>query len=248
MLLAATATNAQTTATNWTAPDCNSVNHTLFTELDSGKVIVFVWVMPCVTCVNPSKTAYNVVQSLAATYPGKVRLYLADDLGDAGCSTLTGWVTANGIGSLSNMTVFSNSGNVIDENNFGGTGMPHIVVMGGPAHQLYYNKKGSASNDSVGIRSAVITAIGATGIESVDTKSRVVLSPNPVTNLCTVSYPTAIKSITVMAPTGRMIDQIKYVGGAMNPSVDMSRFAGGIYMLSITDEDGQTFVQKVVKQ
>lgn len=126
--------------------------------------------------------------------------------------------------------------------------MPHIVVMGGPAHQLHYNKKGSASNDSVGIRSAVITAIGATGVETVNTKLPLLLSPNPVTNLCSFSYPKAIKKIVVMATTGRVIDQAQYLGGTMNPSVDMSGYANGMYMLSITDEDGNTFVQKVVKQ
>ncbi len=249
LMLAAAISNGQTTATNWTATDCNGLSHTLFSQLDSGKVIVFAWVMPCGSCVNPSKTAYTAVQSFAASNPGKVRFYLADDLGDASCSTLSSWVTSNSIGSTANMKIFSNSGNVIDENDFGGSGMPHIIVMGGTSHQIYFNKKNSAANDAAGITSAINTAISATtSIASFSKKISFTVSPNPTTGSLSVQYGKAVTHVTVTSITGQVILDQEYPKGKMNPGIDASRYSDGIYMVKITDADGETGIQKVVKQ
>src|ERR1043165_5686641 len=87
---------AQTTATNFTATDCNATSHTLFTELDAGKIVVLVWVMPCAACISDAKAAFDAVGSFASSNPGKVVFYLSDDIGDAGCSTLNSWASTNG--------------------------------------------------------------------------------------------------------------------------------------------------------
>jgi len=248
LMLAAAISNAQTTATNWTAMDCNGLSHTLFSQLDSGKVIVFAWVMPCGSCVNPSKTAYNAVQSFATSHPGKVRFYLADDLGDASCSTLSSWVTSNSVGSTANMKIFGNAGNVIDENDFGGTGMPHIIVMGGTSHTIYFNQKNSAANDATGITSAINSAIGITGISSVSNKMTFSILPNPGTELFSIMYEKAVKKVTVISIDGRVIMEDGYPNGKINPSVDLSQHAKGVYLIKVTDADNNTGMEKVIKQ
>ena len=58
--------SAQTTATNFTANDCSGTPHTLFTELDAGKVVVIAFVMPCATCIAPTLSAYNHALSYAS--------------------------------------------------------------------------------------------------------------------------------------------------------------------------------------
>lgn len=247
-MLATAISNAQTTATNWTANDCDGISHTLFSELDSGKVIVFAWVMPCVSCINPSKTAYNTVQTYATSNPGKVRFYLADDLGDASCATLTSWVTTNSIGSTSNMKIFSNAGNLIDENNFGGTGMPHIIVMGGPSHTIFFNKKGSAANDATGITTAINSAIGAAGVRQVSHEAAFTVSPNPATDRLSINGSRAVRSIRLTLPNGQVVRELNFTTARTNPETDISQLASGIYMVSITDADGITSVHKVIKQ
>ncbi len=248
LLLTFATTNAQTTATNWTANDCNSVSHTLFSELDSGKVIVFVWVMPCASCVNGAKAAYNAVQSFATSNPGKVRYYLADDLGDATCSALTSWITTNSIGTLSNMTVFSNAGNVISESNFGGTGMPHVIVMGGSAHTIFYNKKGSLTNDQPGITTAITSAIGATATPVVSMDEALTVAPNPVKELFTVSYSELIGHITVTSVDGKIVKDVTFANGRMDPSVNLAGVAQGLYFVKIVDMQGRSVIKEVVKQ
>ncbi len=239
---------AQTTATNWTATDCNSTSHTLFNELDNGKVIVFVWVMPCGSCVAASTTAYNVVQSFATSNPGQVLFYLADDLGDANCAALTNWINSNSIGNTANMTIFGNSGNVINEADFGGTGMPHVIVMGGTNHQIFFNKKNSQANDQAGITTAINSALQALSINNVNSQIEFSVSPNPVSENFAVSYTKAIKKITVTAVNGQIVKEETFATGKKNPTVDMSETASGVYIIKITDIDDKTGIQKVIKE
>ena len=247
-LAAFTYSHAQT-ATNWTAQDCNSASHTLFTDLDAGKVVVMVWVMPCASCVNGATAAYNAAQSFASAYPGKVVYYLADDMGDASCSTLNTWITSNSIGNLSNMTVFSNAGNVIKESDFGGSGMPHVAVIGGGAqHKIYFNKMNSAANDQTGITTAIASAIAGAGVEQTTTAVRFSVAPNPAKENITVNYTNPIKKITIMTVTGQVLKTEDFGTGRINPTITLSRLANGVYTIKITDTYDQTGIQKIVKE
>lgn len=249
MLAIASATTAQTTATDWTATDCKSNSHTLFTDLNNGKVVVMVWVMPCASCVNGATAAYNAAQSFASTNPGKVVYYLSDDLGDASCSTLSSWVTTNSIGDTSKMSIFSNAGNVIKESNFGGSGMPHVAVIGGGyQHKIYFNKMNSATNDQTGITSAIASAIAGVGVEQVKQAVQFSISPNPARESFTVQYTHQIKKVTILSVTGQTLKEEAYAEGKMNPSINMSGLANGIYSVKITTIDGQTAIQKLVKE
>ncbi len=248
LMLAITSANAQT-AVNWTAPDCSSVNHTLFTELDAGKIIVFIWVMPCGSCVNGAKAAYNAAQSFATSHPGKVLFYIADDYGDGSpCSTLPTWITTNSIGTLSNMTIFSNAGNVINMNDFGGPGMPQVVVMGGTDHKIYYNKKNSLTNDLSGITAAVNTAISATSATEVVKNTDVSITPNPMNETLRVTYNGAVKSIMVTSVSGQVVHEVNYAGGQMNPTVSLPDVAAGMYIIKIVGMDGKSYVKEIAKQ
>lgn len=248
LLAAVTAANAQTYATNWTATDCNSVSHTLFNTLDSGKIIVFVWVMPCASCKNGAKAAYDAVQSFATSNPGKVRMYLADDLGDASCSTLSNWVATNSVGSPANMTIFSNAGNVIDENDFGGTGMPHVIVMGGTDHKIYYNKKGSLTNDLTGITAAVNTAMSALSVGEATNDAKFSVLPNPANDVITVEGLTNIAKIEVVSVSGKTVRTEKVAAGRTSAQLSLSGLAAGMYLVKATDINGNTSIQKLVKQ
>jgi hypothetical protein len=131
--------NAQT-AVNFTCKDCNDITHDLFTELDTGSIIVLCLVMPCGGCVAGSLTTYNVVESFKDAYPGKVFMYLCDDYADTNCASLTAWGNSN---SLTNTIKFSDAKiNMLD---YGSTGMPKVVVLGNPEHKVYFNANNSVN-------------------------------------------------------------------------------------------------------
>lgn len=230
------------TATDFTATDCNSASHTLYTELNAGKTVVITWVMPCGSCVNGGKAAQNAVQSFDATNPGKVIYWMIDDLGDTPCPSLSSWASSNGI---TLPTLFGNAGNAADENDFGGTGMPHVVVIA-PNKTILFNKKNGAANDESGIKSAISQSI-ALSVADIDAK-KISIAPNPASTEVRISYDKAITSVKVVTAMGQTAAEYNYADRKLSPSIDISALATGIYKVIITDIDGKRGVTQIVKQ
>lgn len=145
------------TATNFNCTDCHNIQHDLFAELDAGKVIVLTWVMPCASCTGPALTTYNVVQSYQASDSGRVFMYLCDDYANTSCTALNTWKSTIG---LANAVVFSNA--AIHMNDYGGSGMPKIVVLGGSNHTVFYTADNTV--DATALQNAINAALAATGI------------------------------------------------------------------------------------
>ncbi|HLG36032.1 MAG TPA: T9SS type A sorting domain-containing protein [Bacteroidia bacterium] len=250
ILLTITFSNAQTTATDFTAVDCNNVSHNCFSVLSTGKVIVLNWVMPCSTCIPASVSAYNIVQGFAVSNPGQVVHYLVDDNGGTTCATLTSWANTNGISP--NTTIFRNFGNVINEANYGGTGMPHVVVIG-PDQLIYFNGRNAAANNPTAVTNAINQALLATGIQQ------------PVNSVFNLSVATSLKSVTVNYTlsenanvTLSMLNEIgqsvskqelgKQPAGKHNADFDLNGIAEGIYFIRLsTENNSQTIKFSVTK-
>jgi len=172
------------TAPDFTAPDCDGTSHNLYGELASGKVIVLDWVMPCTSCIGPSLTAYNIVQSYSTSNPGQVLFYLIDDAANTSCLTLGGWAINNNIAPY--FTSFSTAS--IVENDYGGIGMPHIAVVGAGGH-MYFNALNGDAGNATGIQNAINSALSANGInEQAANDLKLMLSPNPVTSQARLDY------------------------------------------------------------
>jgi len=230
----------QTTATDFTASDCSSGSHTLFTELNSGKVVVLVWVMPCSMCISDAKAAYDAVQSFATSNPGKVIYWLSDDAGNTSCSALSSWASTNAIGTTGS-AYFGNTGNAIDEANYGGSGMPHVVVISGASHTIYYNQK-NGSSDGAAITSAINSAITATtGVGNVANSVAVLsLFPNPAKDKISVNYgldnSTAV-NVEVYDVVGKSVKTISFGEQASGQhSFDLNfdtKLSNGVYFLKL---------------
>ena len=102
---------------------------------------------------------------------------MADDYANTSCSTLQTWASNYGMGKS---TIFSNT--AISMSDYGQDGMPKIVVLGGGgAHKVYYNKNFT----SAGIDEAIELAIAES--EPVATKNEFIdylalnTFPNPAT-------------------------------------------------------------------
>ncbi len=228
------------TAVDFTATDCTGANRSLFTELDAGKVIVLVWVMPCATCISDAKAGYDAVAGFATTHPGKVIYWLADDEGNNTCSALSAWASANSIGPAG-MTYFDNAGNVIDQNNFGGYGMPHVAVLGGSDHHIYYSEL-NGSNNGTAITNAITTAINATsGIGNVSNSAGALsLFPNPAKDKISISYSLAYPAnvnIEVCDAVGKNVQILTLGGQYSGPhslELDLDhKLSAGIYFVKL---------------
>ena len=234
---------SQTTATNFTASDCDGVSHDLFTELDAGKVVVMVWVMPCATCLGPALAAHSAVQSYSVDHPGKVLFYLVDDFANTPCSTLKGWAFNNG---MIGKDIFSDP--AIDMANYGIYGMPKVVVLGGgSSHKIFYNNNYSAE----GVGEAINEALGATATaEGVSTDLDIKFFPNPARDVINVSYNLTQSSslrLDIINASGVAEKSVvvggKQAAGLHEMQVDTKLLANGVYFLRLQTDLGSQVVK-----
>lgn len=237
---------SQTTATDFTANDCNGTSHNLFAELNSGKVIVLCWVMPCLTCLNPAKTAYDAVQSYATSNPGKVVFYLLDDTGETPCGTITTWGNANHMG---NAVSFSTP--AINPADYGNVGMPKIVIIGGWGHSVFYNE--DDGNNLTGIQPAINQALTASGIdENNSIVSGLKIFPNSVKNKATLVYyinQTHSFDINIVDVTGKNIKTLSYnnqTPGKYETLIDFESVCDGLYFLKLNTGSNSKILKFVV--
>lgn len=227
---------AQSTATDFNAMDCSSGIHGLFSELNSGKVIVICWVMPCGACITGASNSASAVQSFASSNPGQVKFYLVDDAGNTSCSTLSSWASTN---SITADAKFSNSGNTIKMTDYGTSGMPKIVVLGGSSHTVYYNVNGSGSVSA--IQSAITTALNSmTGIADPSTSvASVNVFPNPASVSSSVSYSLETSSDVSIELYNMVGAKLKTIfsgnqnAGEHKLAVDCASIDNGIYFVKI---------------
>lgn len=236
LLTMGTSSFAQTYAADFTATDCNAVSHTLFTELNNGKIVVLVWIMPCAACISDAIAAYDAVQSFALSHPGKVKMYLIDDVGNASCATLSAWASTNGVAPDA---IFDNAGNLINEADYGGGGMPHVVVAGGIDHKIFFNVK-DGSNNEIPITNAINEAINPTGItEANQIIKDLQLFPTPAYDKLTLDYTmnTSLEvkfSITnIQGSVIKSISLPKQNAGSHTMNIDLTSTQDGVYFLEL---------------
>ena len=230
------------TATNFTANDCNGTSHNLFTELNSGKVIVLCWVMPCASCVGPSLTTNNVVGSYTVSNPNRVFMYLCDDYANTNCSSLSSWANSNGI---SNALRFSNAS--INMNDYGTTGMPMIVVLGGANHTVFYTATNSVN--ATALQSAINSALNATGLQEENSNTSMLnIFPNPANNNAEINFtlkkPSPV-NIELYTLEGKMIQKIltgNQSAGENKIQFSTNNYPAGMYLVKLSDALESKFI------
>ncbi|MBK9981838.1 MAG: T9SS type A sorting domain-containing protein [Saprospiraceae bacterium] len=236
------------TAINFTATDCSGISHDLFSDLDSGKVVVICWVMPCSACVSGALTTYNVVQSYGSTYPGKVIMYLCDDYANTVCSSLNSWADAHG---LSRAARFSNAS--INMTDYGTTGMPKIVVLGGADHAVLYNANYTVNASS--LQGAIDVALTTTGIHDIDgVVSAFNLIPNPASTSADIKFnltKDAEINIDLFNIQGELINHIysgRLASGENNMPINVSAYRAGTYFVKLSEGNKSRILNLVVTQ
>lgn len=236
---------AQTTATNFTANDCDGNAHTLFSELDAGKVVVIAFVMPCGSCISPSLLAYNEVQNYATSNPGRVVFYVAN--GGSNCTSLKNWCNNN---SMSNATVFSTSS--VNQTGYGAAGMPKVVVLGGAAHTIYLNKNSglTTTNFNAAVTQALTASLTGISENTITTDFQMALFPNPVNSSKTkLSYTlskNSVVTIDVYNSLGAVVKTIsieEQTAGKHESTIDFESLSTGVYFAKLRAEESSQIVK-----
>jgi len=238
ILLASFGVQSQT-ATNFICNDCTGLSHNLFNELDSGKVVILCWVMPCSSCIGPTKTTYNVAQSFEGSFPDRVKMYVCDDLANTSCSSLNSWCAQNG---LTHTTRFSNAD--IKMSDYGSAGMPKVVVVGNYTHHVYYN-----ANNAVNITlltNAITSALEdfSVGISDPTMVNDIKIYPNPADNQVSLSFSSEKSGSCELAIFNNLAVQVcqpKYLDlkqGENIINVTTEELINGIYFAHLKTDTG----------
>ena len=235
------------TASNFNCNDCASNNHDLFTELNAGKVVVIVWVMPCSACISGALAAYTEVQN----FPTQAVFYLSDDVANTSCTTLSSWATTNGMSTAD--AKFSNS--AVSMTPYGVAGMPKVVVLAGANHTVYYNQNGSAITSS-GINSAITAAIAANANGVKENKNNFLISanvyPNPTNTSADIKLNTTKESkvkIEVFNLLGEKVLDVfngNLIIGENTIKINTSELTNGNYFINLTDGESAMKLKLVV--
>jgi hypothetical protein len=223
------------TATDFTATDCGGTSHTLFNELNSGKVIVICWVMPCHACIAGASNSSKAVQSFASSNPDQVKFYLVDDKGNSTCKDVSDWASTNNI---TYNAVFGNAGNIIKMTDYGTAGMPKIVVIGKSGHTVHYNVNGSGTVTA--IQTAIKNALNVTSItEKEETISLASIFPNPAVTTTKVAYTlkqSSAVTLKVINELGQEVNQ-SYLGnqsaGRQEYQLNIESLKAGSYFIQL---------------
>jgi len=233
------------TATNFSCNDCSGKYYDLFTHLDSGKVVVICWVMPCATCVLPTKTTYNVVQSYKTSHPGKVKMIICDDFANSSCNTIESWVNAN---VFTNTLRFSDA--KINMSHYGNFGMPKVVVLAGTGKKVYFNQ-----NDIINatkLQDAINLAGSETSsVSELNAGSKISIYPNPVSGSeLTISLPeTEILKISIYNISGQLTEEINNHSSTFANQlirINTENYIAGIYYCRISAKDEEHSIKFIV--
>lgn len=234
------------TATDFTANDCDGTSHNLFSELNSGKVIVLCWVMPCGACTGPALTTLNVVNSYLTSHPHTVYMYICDDYANTTCTSLDSWKNNNG---LTAATSFSDAS--INMADYGGNGMPKIVVTGGGAHTVFYTANDVV--DAVDLQNAIDDAIEVAGIsEQNKLASSLSVSPNPSSEKAELKFNLAGNSnisIQLFSLQGKLLQQVfsgNLTKGENQIEMNTLNIAAGTYLVKVSNGSKSDFINLVV--
>ena len=241
---------AQITATDYTLNDCAGNPHHLFAELDEGKVMVISFVMPCLSCISPTIASSDDVANFEISHPGRVIYIISDDNGTTPCSTLSSWVSTNGI---SNAITVSNTALNMSQYDGNGIGMPKIVVLGGAAHKVYFNENNDQNSHQ--LNEAINEALGTASINCIENiNPDINLYPNPASKSVTLEYNfdyTEEFSIVLYNLIGEKLItvipekqfEVKYI-----TQINTEMFSNGIYFIKLNSKTFSKVIQFAISQ
>ncbi|MFH0893571.1 MAG: T9SS type A sorting domain-containing protein [Bacteroidota bacterium] len=238
------------TAVNFTCNDCNGTSHTLFDELDGGKIIVICWVMPCSSCLGPAKAAYDMVGTFQTSHPNRVYYYLTDDYANSTCSYIDTWANTSGMPDTSFMWEFSNT--AIKMTDYGSTGMPKIVVLGTNGHNVFYNINNAV--DTSDLHQAIDSALAIAGVEQImSSLPTIKVYPNPASTEVTIEIPKEMQhfsDIEILNETGQVVQILSgYLVSEKNElTLNVEKLNAGIYFLKFNSKEKPEFLKLLIQK
>jgi hypothetical protein len=226
---------AQTTAMDFTKYDCDGVSHHLFSELDSGNVIIMEFIMTCSSCIVAGHAIETMMSDLELQYPGKVRLYQIAYTNSYTCATMQGFKSTNGFSS----TVFDQGASLVAY--YGGFGMPTVAIAAGSNHDVIYTNVGFGPGDTTQAGIAIRTFLTTLSSNELPTAVATFTAfPNPGNDFITIQMNLNVKAsvkLQIVDLSGKLVEEYfseDFGAGRMERRINISSIATGYYLIKGT--------------
>ncbi len=247
LLFTANISNAQT-AMQLNGVDCNGNKHDLFADLDAGKAVILHFFMAnCGSCPPPAQKIQAMAKNILNKYPGMITAYAMPFNNSTTCSYASSWVSSNGL----SLYMPYDSG-AMQVANYGGFGMPTVVVLGGKNHQILFSTQSFSTSDTSTMRSKILALLsGTSGIADISVSdANFNIFPNPANEFITINL--TLKSddlifVEILDMTGKQISIIMNEtrnAGNIVEQFDASVLPVGCYLIR-SKINGQIATQKL---
>ena len=235
LVLLSVTLKAQTIALDFNREDCNGVNHHLFSELDSNKVVILEFFMlACAACIYAGQDLNAMHTNLDIEFPGMIYFYNMGFDDAYSCNDISNWVTANGF----NSTPFDSGAYQVAY--YGGMGMPTVAVVAGPLHEVLFLKSGFNTSDTAIIAAAIRNFYSISVVqENSDIFSAVQLSPNPTSNFINLKFhlkessTIKIEIVDYLGKVQKEVREADFGAGDFNQKIETSFLSAGLYFLKL---------------
>jgi hypothetical protein len=235
-LFTATISKAQT-AMNFSKADCNGTMHDCFADLDAGKAVILHFYMPppCSSCPPPAQKIQMMANNILATHPGLITAYAFPYNNTTSCSISQSWVNNNGLSLYSPM----DSGATLVAN-YGGFGMPTVVLLGGTDHRIMFSTLSFTTNDTTTMRDSILALLTPAAINDLPNNiSALDIYPNPANEQLTLkidakeSMSLNAEILDMMGHQVALLANEKSIKNNFTKSFNTSSLANGFYILKI---------------
>jgi thiol-disulfide isomerase/thioredoxin len=238
MLITFSSYAQQTTAYDFNMNDCNGQMHHLFSELDSGNVVILEFFMlSCSPCIDAGQKLEVMYQNLKSSYGNKIRYYHFGYTNSYNCTQITNWVNNYGFSSVP-----FDSG-AVQVAYYGGMGMPTIAVVAGSAHDVLFSKMGFNTSDTTDIADEIRNFFAPASINNEQLVDfSVAVFPTIVKNEISISIKSSLNTnceISISNLLGRdvyNVGRLVVVKGESTHSLTIPDFSAGYYLVSIKYE------------
>lgn len=218
--------------------DCNGMNHDLFADLDAGKASVVFFFMPsCGTCPPVAQKIQTMVNNILASHPNMVTAYAMPFNNSTTCAYTSTWVSSNSLP----LYMPYDSG-AVQVANYGGFGMPTVVLLGGkaPNRRVMFSTLSFSTSDTTIMRDSILKLLSPLGINEVPSNIHSInIFPNPSSNDVTISIVLNEQSniqIDLLDITGKQVAVIgseKNTNGVVAKHFNTEILANGTYTIRI---------------
>ncbi len=225
-------------AMDFQADDCNGNPQHLFADLDAGQAVVLFYYMPsCGACLPPAQKIQAMADNINENCPGMVKGYAYSYQNSTTCSYTAGWVTSNNLPFFVPM-----AGNGEEQlANYGGFGMPTVVLVGGTNHDILWSTQNFVTSDTTTMRDIILNMSCVAGLNDLNnTKSSLTVYPNPSNVVVTLNFTNenvSDFSYTISDLLGNIVvssNTESVEKGIIERNVNTTSLANGNYLLNIS--------------